>query len=88
MREARKKNLIFLLTRLHYAQHQQKVSIWTGFNIQVHDRKCIVKSNEGYLPTINAPATSMATINEVLKQALRIMHSLKLTRITCVFDQA
>ena len=88
MKEARKKNLIFLLAQLHYAQLQQKVSSWTGFNIQVHDRECIVKNNVGYLPTINAPATSMATINEALNQSLRIMHSLKLTSITCVFDQA
>ena len=88
MKEARKKNLIFLLARLHYAQYQQKVGSWTGFNIQVHDRECIVKSNIGYLPTINAPATSMSTIKEVLDQSLRIMESLKLTSITCVFDQA
>ena len=33
MKEARKKNLIFLLARLHYAQLQQKVSSWTGVNI-------------------------------------------------------
>ena len=88
MKEARKKNLIFLLSRLHYAQFPQKVSNWTGFNIQVHDRECIFKSNVGYLPTINAPATSMATISEILNQSLRIMHSLKLTSTTCVFDQA
>ena len=56
MKEARKKNLIFLLARLHYAQLQQKASSWTGFNIQVHHHECIVKSNVGYLPTINAPA--------------------------------
>ena len=30
----------------------------------------------------------MVTINEVLGQYLRTMHSLKLTSITCVFDQA
>ena len=30
----------------------------------------------------------MATINEILNQSLRIMHSLKLTTITRVFDQA
>lgn len=88
MKEAKKKNLIFLLARLHYAQLQQKGSGWTGFNIQGLHHKCIVKSNVGYLPTINVPATSMATINEVLNQSLRIMHSFKLTSITCVFDQA
>lgn len=59
MKEARKKNPIFLLARLHHAQLKQEVSSWTGFNIQVHDHECIVKSNVGYLPTINAPATGM-----------------------------
>lgn len=88
MKEARKKNPIFLLARLHYAQLKQEVSSWTGFNIQVHDHECIVKSNVGFLPTINATATSMATINEVLNQSLRIMHNLKLTSITCFCDQA
>ena len=88
MKEVRKKNLIFLLARLPYAKLQQKVNSWTGFSIQVHDRECIVKSNEGYLPAIKASATSMGTINEVLNQSLRIMHSLKRTSIMCVFDQA
>ena len=77
-----------MLARLNYAQLQQKVSSWTGFNIQVHDRKCIVKSNVDYLPTIKAPAASMVTINDVLNQYLRMMHSLQLTSITYVFDQA
>lgn len=83
LKEPRKNNLIFLLPRLHYAQLQQNVSSWTGFNIQVHDGERIVKSNVGYVPTTNAPATSMATIIEVLNQPLRIMHSLKLTSTTC-----
>jgi len=74
MRETRKKNLIFLLARLHYAQLKQKVSSWIGFNIQVRHRECIVKINVGYLPTINALAR-------------REMYC-KLTSITCVFDQA
>ena len=74
MKETRKKNLIFLLARLHYAQLKQKVSRWIGFNIQVRHRECIVKINVGYLPTINALAR-------------REMYC-KLTSITCVFDQA
>ena len=42
----------------------------------------------GYLPTTNAPATQMATVNEVLNQSLNIMRSLELTKIVCAFDQA
>ena len=41
-----------------------------------------------YLPTISAPATNMSTIQEVIDRPLTIMHSLKLTSITCIFDQA
>ena len=41
-----------------------------------------------YLPTINAPATAMSTVNEVLKQALKIKESLNLNEIVCVFDKA
>ena len=47
-----------------------------------------VKGSVGYLPTTNAPATSKVTINEVLHQSLRIMHSLKLTCVTHIFDPA
>ena len=88
IKEARKKNLLFVLARLHYAAHKQKRSSWTGFNIKVHDKENIVDSNVGYLPTINAPATSMSTVNKILNRSLSIMRSLNLTSIICVFDQA
>ena len=42
----------------------------------------------GYLPTVNAPATQMSTVNEVLNQSVSIMRSLQLNNIVCVFDQA
>ena len=70
MKEARKKNLLFVLAHLHYAVYRQKVSSWTGFNILVHDNDDVVNSNVGYLPTINAPATNMSTVKEVLDQSL------------------
>lgn len=88
LKEFRKKNLLFILTRLHYATHQQKVCSWTGFNIKVHDKDAIIASNVGYLPTINAPATDVSTVNEALNRSLAIMRSLHLTSIICVFDQA
>lgn len=85
--EAYKKNLLWLLARLH-SSHNQKVSGWTGFNIVVRDKVDIIKDNVGYLPTINAPATEMATIHEVLVQSKKIMNTLKLDSIVVVFDQA
>ena len=41
----------------------------------------------GYLPTIDAPATDMATVHEVLVQSLKIKSTLKLRSIVLVFDQ-
>ncbi len=39
------------------------------------------------LPTINAPATTMSRVNELLTQPLNIMESLELKESVCVFDQ-
>ena len=46
-----------------------------------------MQDNVGYLPTINAPATEMSTVNEVLTQTLNIMSTLELKAIVWVFDQ-
>ena len=46
------------------------------------------KDNIGYLPTINAPATNMSTVFEILNQSLKIKETLKLQAIVVVFDQA
>jgi len=48
----------------------------------------VVQDTVSYLPTINAPATEMSTVNEVLEQTHAIMQSLQLNKIVCVFDQA
>ena len=42
----------------------------------------------GYLPTIDAPATDMATVHEALVQSLKIKNNLNLKSIGLVFDQA
>ena len=42
----------------------------------------------GYLPTINAPATEMTTVQEILVQSELIRSSLNLDSIVIVFDQA
>ena len=49
--------------------------------------KRVQEDNIGYLPTINAPATQLSTVNEILLQSLNILKSLQLN-IIAVFDQA
>ena len=87
MPNARNKNLIWIIVRLH-AKERQKASSWTGFNISVRNEVEVTKDNNGYLPTINVPATEMATVNEVLVQSLKIKNQFKLKSIVLVFDQA
>ena len=79
-------DLLYILCRLHGNQ-SQKVPGWTGFNILTSDKSSF-GNRIGYLPTIDAPATNMSTINEVLNRALAIKNELHLDEIVCVFDQA
>lgn len=81
------KNLVWIIARLHKAT-QQTVSSWTGFNMQVHNSDAIVQTKIAYLPTVNAPATSLKTVHEVMNQSLKIIEQLELNSIVCVFDQA
>ncbi|KAG1659185.1 hypothetical protein GQR58_022660 [Nymphon striatum] len=82
-----KDNLFWILCRL-FSSTDQTVSSWTGFNIQVHNEVDVCQDVVGYLPTINAPATELTTVNEVLQQSLKIKDALFLPAIVVVFDQA
>ena len=84
---AQKKNLLWTLARMSDEEFQS-VSGWTGFNILTRDNVTVIQDNIGYLPTVNAPATQMSTVYEVLNQSVSIMQSLQLTNMVCVFDQA
>ena len=59
---ALKKNVLWLLSRNTDCVNQ-KIPGWTGFNIQARNDEEITKDIVGYLPTINAPATEMKTVN-------------------------
>lgn len=48
----------------------------------------VTKDTVGYLPTINAPATQLSTVYEILNQVLKIKQALNLEEVVCVFDQA
>ena len=67
---------------------EETVSSWTGFNILTRNEVIVEEDSVGYLPTINAPATQMSTVSEVMNQSLNIMQPLQLQKIVCVFDQA
>lgn len=87
VKDARAKNLVWLLTRM-CSPNAQNINSWTGFNIKIRNGVTVVQDTVSYLPTINAPATELSTVHEVLKQTLNIMKSLQLKEIVCVFDQA
>ncbi|KAK3746969.1 hypothetical protein QZH41_002521 [Actinostola sp. cb2023] len=87
LENARRKNLLWVLVRLH-GEVNQKVSGWTGFNILVRNEVEVCQDNIGYLPTIDAPATNMSTVHEVLVRSLKIKEVLHLKSIVLVFDQA
>ena len=66
----------------------QNVSGWTRLNILTRNQTNVNQDTIGYLPTINAPATALSTVNKILTQALNIEESLDLKEIVCVLDQA
>ncbi|KAE8291515.1 hypothetical protein D5F01_LYC08865 [Larimichthys crocea] len=85
--DALKKNFIWLLCRLHSATNQS-VPSWTGYNILASNSVDVIPSVVSYLPTINAPATQMATVHEILLQSEKIMNSLHISNMSVTFDQA
>ena len=84
---AHKKSLVWILAR-HTDQDSQAIPIWTGFNITTRDQIPISKDVVGYLPTINAPATELNTVFEILNQSELIRKELLLETIVVVMDQA
>ena len=81
------KNIAWVLARLSNV-HCQRVSSWTGFNIKLRSGIDILEDNIAYLPTVNAPATELGTVYEILLRSLKIMQALDWNAIVCVFDQA
>lgn len=83
------KNRLWILSRKNNvnADCEQSTPSWTGFNINTRDQD--VKTDKiGYLPTINAPATSIVTVNAIMENALAICEYLELEEIAVCFDQS
>jgi len=82
-------NLVWIVTRYQASQSNvQVVPSWTGFNIRVRSDHVVIADNVAYLPPIDSPATSLATVFELLQRSVKIQKQLNLPAILCVFDQA
>ena len=81
------KNLLWLLARF-YDTDNQAISSWTGFNMQTRDNITVSKDTIGYLPTINAPATQLSTVHNVLVQTTKIKDELELKENASVLRTA
>jgi hypothetical protein len=84
---ATKKNLLWILAR-QTDPESQEIPSWTGFNIKTRDQVSISEDIVGYLPTINAPATELTTVYEILNQSELIREELLLETVVVVMDQA
>ena len=67
---------------------KQRIPSWTGFNIQTRDSLTVSKDVVGYMPTINAAATELTTVAEILNQSELVRKALQLEEIVVVLDQA
>jgi len=85
-RNAEQKNMLWLLAR-QVNSEVQKVPSWTGFNIKTRDQVQVTPDVIEYLPTINAPATELTTVFEILNQSEEIRKKLDLSSIVVVMDQ-
>ena len=65
-----------------------QIPSWTGFNINLHKNKLIIRSNIGYLDCLDAPARAMCTIYYMMEYSLQIKDQLNVKSIVCVYDQA
>ena len=80
-----KSNLLWILCRS--LAMPQTVPSWTGFRISITSKQTN-KTSIGYLDCINAPATDISTVYNILERCLKIKEALKLKTIVCVFDRA
>ena len=81
------KNLMWILARQANSECQT-IPSWTGFNIRTRDQVSVLEDVVEYLPSINAPATELTTVLEILNQSEQIRRQLYLQPVVVVMDQA
>ena len=86
---ASRKNVMWQLARdIGHSGERQKTPSWTGFNINTRNNVNSPQGVVGYLPTINASATEMTTVKEILRRSDEIRKTLDLSATVVVMDQA
>ena len=83
--DCNKSNFIWSLMRKNSIP--QSIPSWTGFQMVVNNNIPILKTTVVCLDCINAVATEISTVYQVLCRASNIVDSLNLLSILCVFDQ-
>ena len=66
----------------------QAIPSWTGFQMSVRNNIAVFKTSIGYLGCIDASATHISTINQVLQRCPKMKGLLNLPSIVCIFDEA
>ena len=72
--------------QIKHAENQIVLS-WTLFNNQARNKTQVTQDRLGYLPSINAPATDLLMIYEILYQAMKIARKFGV-KVICVLDRA
>ena len=86
---ASRKNVMWQFARdIGHNGERQKTPSWTGFNINTRNNVNSPQDVVGYLPTINASATKMTTVKEILRRSDEIRKTLDLSATVVVMDQA
>ena len=80
---ASKKYFLWITSRIR-KNVKNIVPSWTGFNILVRKDRMRIKDRVGYFPSVNAPASSIATIHEMFVRAIKIKEELQLSGIVFV----
>ena len=87
VKQASNKNMLSILSR-NVDTSDQQIPSWTGFNIKTRDQVSVSQDVIHYLPTINASASDLTTVFEILNQSEEIRRKLCLNAIVVVMDQA
>jgi hypothetical protein len=83
----RKLDLAYALCKLQSEDNGDNMPSWTGFNTLLHP-DVPAMSTISYLPIIDNPITEWSTINEILRQSVKIADELELQQVVLVADEA
>ena len=84
---SRKLDLAYALCKLQSEDNGDNMPSWTGFNTLLHPDVSAM-STISYLPIIDNPITEWSTINEILRQSIKIADELELQQVFLVADEA